>query len=205
MGDPERRPKPLPEIAVIAPSRLAQLAPMFGRAFIHEPMMSWPLGERGDLVERFTCCFAAFLEAVRDLGVVWEVGDAEGAAVWVAPDQSEDWMAADPWNHPRIRALADDSGRRYSAFWDWVGSQEPDDRLWHLDTIAVDPARQGQGLGAALIAAGLQRAQADGVGAFLSTGTPRNVTIYERCGFRTVEDLDAPGGGPHVWFMRWDP
>jgi hypothetical protein len=22
---------------------------------------------------------------------------------------------------------------------------------------------------------------------------------------RTVADADAPGGGPHVWFMRWDP
>jgi hypothetical protein len=52
--------------------------------------------------------------------------------------------------------------------------------------------------------AGQARAQADGVGAFLSTGTARNVSIYERRGFRVVEDLDAPGGGPHIWFMRWD-
>jgi hypothetical protein len=56
-----------------------------------------------------------------------------------------------------------------------------------------------------LIATGLARARADGVGAFLSTGTPRNVAIYGRCGFRVVEDIDAPSGGPHVWFMRWDP
>ncbi len=193
------------EITVAAPRRLPQLAPMFGRAFIHEPMMRWPLGEHGDLVKRFTCCFAFFLEAARGLGVVWEIGDADGAAVWVPPARSEDWMAADPWNQPRIRALANDDGRRYSAFWDWVASREPDEPLWHLDSIAVGPARQGEGLGAALIAAGQQHAQADGVGAFLSTGTPHNVTIYNRCGFRVLDDLDAPGGGPHIWFMRWDP
>ncbi len=29
--------------------------------------------------------------------------------------------------------------------------------------------------------------------------------IYERSGFRVVEDVDAPDGGPHIWFMRWDP
>jgi hypothetical protein len=43
-----------------------------------------------------------------------------------------------------------------------------------------------------------------GVGAFLSTGTPGNVPIYERCGFRVIEEADAPGG-PHIWFMRADP
>jgi predicted N-acetyltransferase YhbS len=77
--------------------------------------------------------------------------------------------------------------------------------MWLLDSIAVVPEAQGRGLGRALIETGLARARADGTGAFLSTGTPRNVSIYGRCGFRVVEDVDAPEGGPHIWFMRWDP
>jgi hypothetical protein len=44
-----------------------------------------------------------------------------------------------------------------------------------------------------------------GVPAFLSTGTPRNVKIYGRSGFRVMDEADAPGGGPHIWFMRRDP
>jgi GNAT superfamily N-acetyltransferase len=134
------------------------------------------------------------------------VGDGrwEGAAVWVPPDRSEVWPER-PWNQPRIHALTADGGRRYDAFWDWVDAHNPDEPLWQLDSIAVEPMAQGRGFGAALIAAGLALAEADGVGAFLSTGTPRNVSIYGRCGFRVVEDADAPGGGPHIWFMRWDP
>ena len=77
--------------------------------------------------------------------------------------------------------------------------------MWQLDSIGVDPGFQGHGVGRALIAAGLARARADGVGAFLSTGTPRNLSIYGRCGFRVVKDIEAPGGGPHIWFMRCDP
>jgi predicted N-acetyltransferase YhbS len=69
----------------------------------------------------------------------------------------------------------------------------------------VDPAAQGQGLGTALVATGLALAQADGIGAFLSTGTARNVDIYARSGFRVVEEADAPDGGPKIYFMRWDP
>ena len=101
--------------------------------------------------------------------------------------------------------MTDDDGRRYTRFWDWVDSHNPAEPLWQLDSIAVDPAAQGQGLGTMLVAAGLALAQADGVGAFLSTGSARNVSIYARSGFRVVEEAAAPDGGPTIYFMRWDP
>jgi GNAT superfamily N-acetyltransferase len=77
--------------------------------------------------------------------------------------------------------------------------------VWVLDSIAVEPTVQGRGLGAALIATGIELAKADRVGAFLSTGTKRNVQIYERCGFSLTEVADPPDGGPAIYFMRWDP
>jgi len=64
---------------------------------------------------------------------------------------------------------------------------------------------QGRGVGSALIDFGLSRARAGAASVFLETGTARNVPLYERMGFRVVEDTDAPDGGPHMWFMRWDP
>jgi hypothetical protein len=131
------------QVARAGPDRLSALASVFGRAFVDEPMMRWPLGEQGDLVERFTRCFAYFLEDVLGLGVVWEAGAAEGAAVWLPPDRFEPWEDH-PWNQPRIRALAEDRGRRYEAFWNWVDSHSPDEPLWQLDSIAVEPAaREG--------------------------------------------------------------
>lgn len=192
------------EVAHAGPDRLTALAPVFGRAFVNEPMMLWPMGGHGDIVERLTRCFAYALEEILGLGIVWEAGSAQGAAVWIPPGRFEVWEDH-PWNQPRIKAVADDGGRRYEAFWGWVESRTPDEPLWQLDSIAVEPGARGQGFGAALIAAGLARARADGIGAFLSTGTPHNVSIYGRCGFRVVEDADAPGCGPHIWFMRWDP
>lgn len=64
---------------------------------------------------------------------------------------------------------------------------------------------QGRGIGRALIEAGLAQARRDGIGAFLSTGTAANVAIYGRCGFRVIDEADAPDGGPRIWFMRRDP
>lgn len=187
-----------------APTRLPALAPVFGRAFIHEPMMRWPMGADGDLAERFTRCFGYFLEAALPLGLVWEAGRAEGAAVWIPPGQAEAWESH-PWNQARILALCDDNGRRYDAFWAWVATHDPPEPSWQLDSIAVQPELQGRGIGRALIEAGLERARAERSGAFLSTGTAANVAIYDRCGFRVYDEANAPGGGPRIWFMRRDP
>jgi ribosomal protein S18 acetylase RimI-like enzyme len=180
------------------------LASVFGRAFVAEPMMRWPMGETRDPVEQLTRCFSYFLETALDLGIVSEAGTANGAAVWIPPGQLEDWNAH-PWNQERIHALTDDGGRRYDAFWRWVDAHSPSETLWQLDSIAVDPPSQRHGFGRALIDAGLARARADGVGAFLSTGTEHNVSIYQKHGFRVVERAHAPDGGPPIWFMRWQP
>jgi len=187
------------------PERLDVLASTFGQAFVNEPMMVWPMGLVGDVADPLTRCFEHFLEQALGLGVVWEVADGNGAAVWIPPEQTHAWEAVDPWNQARIGALTDDGGGRYDRFWAWVESRTPDEPLWLLDSIAVAPGHQGQGLGSTLITAGLTQAAAAGVPAFLSTGTRRNVDIYGRSGFEVIDEADAPGGGPHIWFMRRDP
>jgi predicted N-acetyltransferase YhbS len=80
-----------------------------------------------------------------------------------------------------------------------------DESAWHLDSVGVDPQFRGRGIGGALIEFGLAKAKAAGDAACLETGNPRNVGYYERFGFRTVFDSDAPDGGPHIWFMRCNP
>ena len=191
-------------VASAGTDRLGALAPVFGRAFVDDQMMRWPMGRWGDPEDQITRCFSFFLEMALGSGVVWEAGAACGAAVWIPPGRFESWVDH-PWNQPRIHGLTDDAGVRYEGFWRWIDDHSPEEPLWQLDSIAVEPVQQGRGYGRALIVHGLEQARADGTGAFLSTATERNVSIYGRCGFRVVEDLAAPGGGPRVWFMRWDP
>jgi GNAT superfamily N-acetyltransferase len=192
------------EVVEAGPERLGALSSVFGRAFVNEPMMLWPMGEQEDIADRLTLCFSYFLERALGLGLVLEASVANGAAVWIPPRRFDSWESH-PWNQSRIGALSDDGGRRYDAFWRWIDTRASDGPLWQLDSIAVRPDVQGRGYGATLISTGLERARSDGVGALLSTGTPRNVSIYERCGFRVVDEADAPDGGPHIWFMRWYP
>jgi GNAT superfamily N-acetyltransferase len=191
------------EITQAAPDRVPVLASLLGRSFVDEPMMRWPLGEHGDLAERYRLSFLYFLEGLVQFGLLWEAEPALGATVWIPSDQAGAWGEAQ-MGDPRIVALAADEGR-YAAFWEWIEGKLPDEPVWHLDTIGVAPNAQGIGIGAALMEHGLARARAERASVFLETGTARNVPWYERFGFRTVEDADAPDGGPHIWFMRWDP
>ena len=192
------------EITRASRDRLAPLASVLGRSFVVEPMMRWSLGDHGDIEERFTGCFAYFLEDLIPLGMVWEAGAADGAAVWVPPAGAEVRREAQTGD-TRVEGLTVDGGHRYSVFWEWVESRIPDEPLWHLDSVAVGPEARGRGIGAALIQHGLVLARADQVGAVLETANPRNVPYYETFGFRVVDEAEAPDDGPRVWFMRLNP
>jgi ribosomal protein S18 acetylase RimI-like enzyme len=189
------------------PSRLAHIAGVIGRAFVSEPMMSWPLGGRAeDLEERCIRYHELFLEPLMGLGIIWELADGHGALVLVPPEQAgalDEALAC--VDDSRTNDVTDDGGRRYGLFWEWVGSKIPREPLWHLDSVAVAPGWQGRGIGSALIGFGLERARESGTAMVLETGTQRNVSLYERLGFHVAEEADPPDGGPHVWFMRRDP
>jgi ribosomal protein S18 acetylase RimI-like enzyme len=77
---------------------------------------------------------------------------------------------------------------------------------WHIHMMAVDPRRQGRGVGSQLLADVLARTAADD-GArrpiVLTTHKPQNVTFYRRSGFEVVGERDVALGAPYrVWSMR---
>ena len=82
-----------------------------------------------------------------------------------------------------MHALTEDGGRRYDVFWAWVDRRLPPSRCAFLDSVGVDRGARRTGIGGALVRVGLDRARADGVGAFLETGTRTTCPIYEHLGF----------------------
>ena len=71
--------------------------------------------------------------------------------------------------------------------------------------IWVEPSRQGNGLGSALIGAMLERADRDGSPCYLETFQPRNVPLYQRHGFKiTIEEVE-PNSGIRGWAFIREP
>jgi len=76
---------------------------------------------------------------------------------------------------------------------------------WYLWVIGVEPDRQRQGAGAALLQPVLDRASAEGAPCYLETHKERNVAYYRRFGFELVTEGSVPNGGPRFWTMRRQP
>jgi GNAT superfamily N-acetyltransferase len=193
----------VPALTTATLDRVPTLAAVLARTFSDDPMIRWPFHDH-DVVERSEPMFAALLGEYATLGFVVEAGDGAGVAAWIPPSSDVGLEQADAATRPAIAGLTDDSGDRYDRFWNWLESFLPTEPHWFLDMVGVEPARQGEGIGSALIGYGVDRARAEGVPAFLETGKPRNVPYYERFGFHVAHEDVAPDGGPHIWFMRLD-
>ena len=106
--------------------------------------------------------------------------------------------AADP-PAPTQRRIAELLGARLTAL---TGLDLPAAPVgsWTLETVGVHPARQGAGLGTAVIVAGLALIDRRGEPVVLETSDERNVHLYQRLGFATTATTAIPAG-PVVYSM----
>ncbi|MFD2093706.1 GNAT family N-acetyltransferase [Blastococcus deserti] len=131
--------------------------------------------------------------------------DHTGVALWVAPDVASDDDAVAALFEESI-----DSCRSHAvmALLEQVVTHHPAGPVWYLPFIGVDPLVQGRGVGSRLLAAGLARADRDGLPAYLEASTPRNRALYLRHGFDVVGELradDSPPLWPMLRLPRKDP
>jgi GNAT superfamily N-acetyltransferase len=76
--------------------------------------------------------------------------------------------------------------------------QEPH---WNLSPIFILPSFQGKGIGSALIRKQLAVIDTAGLPVTLTTQEAKNITIYERYGFRVVSDDEIGSSGIRSWAM----
>ncbi len=78
----------------------------------------------------------------------------------------------------------------------------PAESVWYLQALGVHPDVQRRGSGAALLAAGLVRVDADRIACYLHTSDYANVEYYRRQGFElTQPGFPAGSGGPTYYGM----
>jgi len=76
---------------------------------------------------------------------------------------------------------------------------------WYLGYLGTRCDSQGQGLGSAMLREVLAQADDTGTPAYLESSNERNLTLYQRHGFRVVEEIKALDDGPSIWRMWRDP
>jgi ribosomal protein S18 acetylase RimI-like enzyme len=76
---------------------------------------------------------------------------------------------------------------------------------YYLAVLGVEPELQGRGFGGALMQPVLSMCDSDRTCAYLESSKERNVVLYERHGFRVVEEVHLPKDGPPFWRMWREP
>jgi GNAT superfamily N-acetyltransferase len=138
-------------------------------------------------------------------GHVYTTDDLAGAAVWGAPDRHRNGLVELAQLLPTAPFLVSRRTVRALRLLFEVDGLHPKEPHWYLATLGTAPEYQGRGVGAALLQPVLDRADEDGMPAYLESSKERNVPFYARFGFEVVEELRSAEGNPPMWRMWREP
>lgn len=192
------------EVRKATAADLPALSAALARAFLDDPVARWscPSDRRRQRVNRRF--FAVRLRQLIDQEQVYTTLDGAGAALWALPDRwrttARDLLPLAPlvpaWGRrlPRvIRGLMR------------VEEAHPETPPhFHLAVLGTEPARQGEGIGSALLGPVLELCDRDHLPAYLESSRESNIAFYARHGFRVTGEVELPKGPP-VWPMWRTP
>lgn len=200
------------DVAPIARPRTQEAGEVLARAFDADPLYAYILADAQERRRGLQEMFVALVKYTLLYGVCHATPDIDGAACWLRPGKTRVTL----WRMVRsgmglwtaISRFSPEARQRFMGvmgYADDVHKRLMERPHWYLWALGVEPARQGQGIGSALLPPVLARADADGLPCYLETQTEPNVCFYERRGFRVLEAGDVPGHGVPFWAMMRDP
>jgi len=193
------------EVRRITERDVDELARVLARAFEDDPLSGYMFPRDRARLRRLRRFFRLQLNSVfLPRGEAYTTDAIEGGALWIPPVRGRP-QVSDIVTQLRLVALV---GRRIPAAGRLIAlleSHHPRSQHYYLGTLGTEPARQGHGVGSALLAPVLQRCDAEGIPAYLESSKEKNVPFYARHGFVVTEELQVPSGGPRLWLMWREP
>lgn len=189
----------LPPVRVAGPADRPAVVETVVAAFAADPAWRYFVEDRYDALSPL---FAGALFDKRvGNGTVWMTTDATSVAMWDAPGHPTPEALTGAWAPFEQAASAQDLAR-LAAYDEGCAQVAPRGPYWYLGVLASHPSAQGRGGATAVLAAGLARADADGLPACLETSTLANRDFYGRRGFTEAVEVPVPQAPPTWWLTR---
>jgi GNAT superfamily N-acetyltransferase len=186
---------------------LPRIGEALALAFERDPLWGWAFEDasRERKLAALEAVFGFFAGAALDFGWVRVTDGVEAVALWIPPGSPE-MTPADEERMPGVIADACEPasaarvGELLGAF-EHNHPHEPPH--FYLSLLATRPDHAGHGFGVGLVADNLAEIDAGDppAPAFLESSNPRNLTRYERLGFRPTRDVELIAGlnGTQMW------
>jgi GNAT superfamily N-acetyltransferase len=167
--------------------------------FYDDPVMIWVFPDPSTRLERLVFLFLGLANDMIPEGGVVHVTEDASAAFWRDPSFNHERTAADRIANTtdavdQRTPFAEDELARLRVLGDTMMAVHPHGPHWYLNVISTLTGRQGQGLGARVLAPVLAECDASGSPAYLESTNPRNMTLYRRHGFVETAELELPDG-----------
>jgi len=193
-------------VVALPKSKIPDAAGLLSRAFWNDPMTVFlypDVVERGDLHPQF---FILSMEHAFIGGELYTTSAFKGIAVWrFFGDETR--PTVDAANDPRNKlpeAMGDVSFQRLMIIAECTNEmhgQLVKEQHCYLFFLGVEPGHQGNGIGSILMQPVLKRADEKGLPCYLETMEEKNLTFYNRHGFKVVGEKQVPHGGPYIWAL----
>lgn len=190
-----------PDIVTAKPVDAPRVLDTLTLAFASDPPNRWLFPDAHDYVRNFPKFVQGLGGAAFANGTAFMTSDCSGAILWLAPNVGPDEEAL---SRLIKEDVAPDKQADLAAAIDEMGRYHPQEPHWYLPFIGVDPARQGAGIGAALLRPILARCDEASLPAYLESSNPRNRPLYQRHGFEVLGEIKA-GSCPPVTPMFRKP
>ena len=205
----QRRPSELArleEIRRVGSERTAEVAGVLAEAFAGDPLQAWLLADvaAGERAARRTAWWSFMVTHAPPGTELHVTGDGTGAACWHPPGAGQLPAESVEQFRAMVRGLAGDRAPVVLASLARIARLAPAEPHWHLAAVGVVPDRQGEGLGARLLAPMLARCDRLGLPAYLESSNSRNLSFYERLGFATTGAVRTVEGRVTLTLM-WRP
>ena len=195
-------------VSQVARDAHAAVGSVLARAFHDDPLWTVTFPDPHERPSKLKSMFTALSKATAAArGVVDVTPENTGAALWTRPGKGIGLWAMLRSGLGLMRftmSLPSDERKLMMGVlnqFDEVRKVRMPEPHWYLAAVGVDPAHHGQGLGSALLKAGVHRSERDGAPIYLETETEQNVVFYERLGFEVIEETVATGLGLPIWLM----
>ncbi|MEH0936992.1 GNAT family N-acetyltransferase [Micromonospora psammae] len=186
----------------LGPAETRLVAERIAEAFLVLPATSWLVPDEAKREAVLADNFEILVDHAMRHGLVHGTADRSGVAVWF-PQVGEP-APAPPEYDARLAAACGEWTPRFQHLDELFEANHPHAEHHHLAFLAIAPARQGQGIGTALLRHHHAWLDANGVPGYLEASSEGSRDLYARHGYQVREPFRLPDGTP-FWPMWRNP
>ena len=185
-----------PKIVKVSSTDLERVKGVLKLGFASDALLRWVFPDASSYLKCFDIWMEEFSKIAFKNNIAYSEENFYGSSLWHPPGVEFDNSALEP----TFEYIAPDRVEVVVKFFEEFEKYHPED-AWYLPFIAVDPARQRQGIGSFLLKEALKMIDESCDRAYLEASNEQNKALYERHGFveiGRVQFEDSPPAFPMI-------